>query len=99
LKKEDDEDIESVGDLEEILGNIMVKEQVEILEEVDANMTDKDEVVLKASAFLCKVCGSEYKKIGNLNLHMKNKHQQEYSKIEIKCNVRSVGLFSPRTVT
>ena len=88
LKKEDDEDIiESVGDLEEILGNMTVKEQVEIVEEVDANMADKDEEVLKASAFLCKVCGSEYKKIGNLNLHMKNKHQQEYSKIEIKCKV------------
>ena len=91
LKRDDDKDLmDSVGDVEEILGDMTVGEKNEDVKDIDSNLTNKDEGLLKTSTFLCKVCGSEYKKIGNLNLHMKKKHQEENSKPEIKCKVCGV---------
>lgn len=39
----------------------------------------------KISELVCNLCGSKYKKVGNLNLHMKKKHQEV--SIDPKCNV------------
>ena len=88
LRENDKDLLENVGDVEEIFGHMTVTEKEENVDDVGySNLTDKDEDLPKASTFPCKVCGSEYKKIGNLNLHMKNKHQEEYNKTEIKCKV------------
>ena len=98
LKKEDDmpsavevdvveeiiDVVEEVVDVVELFGNMTVKEKAGNTEEIS---TVKETEVLKSSTFLCKLCGSEYKKIGNLNLHMKNKHQEDCSETDINCKV------------
>ena len=61
--------------------NDPVEQVVDLLENlaVETFVSEKDEVVSIGSSvpeFSCKLCEATYKRVGNLKLHMKNKHPE-----------------------
>ena len=58
-----------------------------MLENIDLRDEKVDKVInSKNEIFKCDVCGSEYKRLGYLKLHMKNKHEAEAA-VGFKCEL------------
>ena len=72
-------------------GDVANQEEVDDLQKMMQNMNVGDEKAAnrdnsKDTVFKCDICGSEYKRLGYLKLHIKNKHEAE-SEAGYKCEV------------
>ena len=92
--------MEKINSLEEVLvqKDNEIEDIGELLERMVVRDTEKQPDKNNDSeclGFKCEVCGTEYKRLGNLKLHLKKKHGQsgiQDSQIEalIKCNICDV---------
>jgi hypothetical protein len=76
---QENDDVEDVG---ELLGRMVVSNKEEIPDKI---------AECQSSEFKCEVCGAHYKRLGNLKLHMRNKHDQSANQVQsemiVKCKL------------
>ena len=95
LIKSLDKEVEPIDDVSVLMANLVVDNHKEDFEKtVGENVAnaEKSEAADKETIteFPCKLCDAKYKRVGNLKLHIKNKHQENNFQTEPSLNLCKV---------